>query len=281
MLTAENFVTIRGRRLDLDDLVDKRLHDENYLQELRERVKSAQPFQHCVEDGWFNPILLELVLEEFDDKADPAWRVISDKYQTTRRWVVGSNLGPASQLYFSIVNAGWFVRMLSFITGVDQLVVDSQLHSGGLHETKPGGRFGIHRDFDRHVHTGLHNEMVLITYLNKQWQPEWNGALELWDPTASQKVSSIEPEFGRTIIMLHGKSSFHGHPNPLTPPEGVVRRSLAAYFYTNRFAERDRAARASSKFLFLTSSDRARRIGRAIMPPILWDLISSESKFRK
>lgn len=278
MLTAESFVTIRGRRLDLNDLVDKRLHDQHYLQDLRERVLFAQPFQHCVEDGWFNPTLLELVLEEFENKVDPAWRAFNDEYQDTRRWVVGSDLGPASQLYFSIVNSGWFARMLSFVTGVDELVVDVQLYGGGLHETKPGGRFGIHRDFDRHIRTGLHNEMVMITYLNKHWQPEWNGALELWDPTASQKVTSVEPEFGRTILMLHGDSSFHGHPTPLTPPEGVVRRSLATYYYSNRSAEIDRQARKSSQFLFLSTPHRIREIGRAVMPPILWKLISSTLK---
>jgi len=270
MSTTDSFVTIRGRRIDLDDLVDKRLSDETYLQNLRERIQSADPFQHFVEDGWFNPVLLELVLEEFEDKP---WKAFTDKYQDTRRWPVGSKLGPASQLYFSIVNAGWFVRMLSGLTGVEDLVVDVQLYGGGLHETRPGGMFGIHRDFDRHVRTGLNNEMVMITYLNKDWQPEWHGALELWDPTATRKITSVEPQFGRTILMRHGKSSYHGHPQALTTPEGVVRRSLATYFYTNRFAETDREARESSQFLFWTGADRVRRFGKAVMPPILWDLI--------
>lgn len=274
MLTGDSFVTIRGRRLDLDALVDKRLQDENYLLNLRERLSSAQPFKHFVEDGWFNSILLEMVLEEFEHKSDPAWRAFTDEYQDTRRWVVGSSLGPASQLYFSLVNSGWFTRMLSFVTGVEDLVVDVQLYGGGLHETKPNGRFGIHRDFDRHMRTGLHNEMVMITYLNKEWQPEWNGALELWDPSASKKVTSVEPEFGRTILMLHGESSFHGHPTPLTPPEGVLRRSLAVYYYSNRSAEIDRKARKSSQFLFLSAVDRTREIGRALMPPILWKLLA-------
>lgn len=277
-MLAESFVTIRGRRLDLDDLVDKRLYDENYLQGLRERLLSAKPFQHCVEDGWFNPILLELVYEEFENKEDPAWRAFTDKYQDTRRWVVGSKLGPASQLYFSLVNSGWFARMLSYITNVDELVVDVQLYGGGLHETKPGGHFGIHRDFDRHIRTGLHNEMVMITYLNKHWQPEWNGALELWDPTASKKVTSVEPEFGRTILMLHGNSSFHGHPGALTPPEGVVRRSLATYYYSNRFAEADRKARKSSQFLFFSKLDRMVGIGRAVIPPGLRKVLSRALK---
>jgi hypothetical protein len=281
MSMTDNFVNIRGRRLDLDDLVDKRLRDEAYLLTLRDRIRNAHPFPHFVEEGWFNPVLLELVLEEFEDREDPSWKPVIDKYQDTHRSAVGKDLGPASQLYFSIVNAGWFVRMLSVLTGIDDLIVDVHLYGGGLHETRPGGMFGIHRDFDRNVRTGLHNEMVFITYLNKNWQPEWNGALELWDPTASKKVTSVEPEFGRSIMMRHGKTSFHGHPIPLTPPPGVVRRSLATYFYTNRFASIDREARESSLFLFWSTGDRVRRFGKAITPPILWDLISGSKRHER
>ncbi len=100
------------------------------------------------------------------------------------------------------------MQTLSLLTEVDELLVDTHLYGGGLHEIKPGGRFGIHRDFDRHIRSGLHNEMVMITYLNKSWQPEWNGALELWDPTATRCVTSVEPEFGRTILMRHGPVAF-------------------------------------------------------------------------
>ncbi len=273
MLGSDDFVTIRGKRLGLNELVDPRLYDEAYLLNLRNRLQSAQPFQHLIENNWFNPVLLELILEEFELNNASAWRSVTNKNQNTQRSVLGSSLGPASQIYFGLVNSGWFVQVLSLLTEVDELLVDAHLYGGGLHETKPGGRFGIHRDFDRHLRSGLHNEMVMITYLNKYWLPEWGGALELWDATATQRVTSVEPEFGRTILMRHGRNSFHGHPHPLTPPEGVKRRSLASYYYSNRFAKIDREARQNSLFLFMSKSDRARRIGKAVMPPILWDVI--------
>ncbi|MES2673436.1 MAG: 2OG-Fe(II) oxygenase [Pseudomonadota bacterium] len=275
MQSVGSFISIRDKQLDLNNLVDARLYNEIYLLDLRQRIKTAQPFQHIVEDGWFNPQLLELVLEEFD-LSDPTalWRSVSDKNQSTRRSLVNATLGPASQIYFNLVNSGWFVQVLSFLTGVDDLLVDAHLYGGGLHETKAGGRFGIHRDFDRHVRSGLHNEMVMITYLNKSWQSEWNGALELWDATKTRCVTSIAPEFGRTILMRHGPNSFHGHPQPLTPPEGVTRRSLASYYYSNHFAKIDREGRHNSLFLFMSNSDRARHVSKAIMPPMLWEVIS-------
>lgn len=278
-MNDDNFVSIRGRRLHLDELVDRRLFDPAYLQTLRDQMQTVEPFPHLSADGWFNPLLLEMVLEEFESNGAPDWKTVANnKYERTQRSVPGSDMGPASQLYFGVVNSGWFVRLLTQVTGVDDLVVDSQLYSGGLHETKPGGHFGIHRDFDRHERTGLNNEMVMITYLNKNWQPEWGGALELWDKTATQRVAAVEPEFGRTILMRHLDISYHGHPHPLVPPEGVKRRSVASYYYSNRYAELDREARVSSKFLFEDGSDKARRWGRLLTPPIVWDWLAKRAR---
>ncbi len=57
--------------------------------------------------------------------------------------------------------------------------------------------------------------MVFITYLNKAWQPEWHGALELWDAESKACVKKVEPEFGRSVLMCNGHRNFHGHPTPL------------------------------------------------------------------
>jgi hypothetical protein len=279
LLTDEvDHVCIRGRRLNLNELVNPRLHEADHLTGLTTRVQAAAPFPHLTVDAWFNPALLELVLEEFESEGAPAFKAVTGRHESTQRAIPGSNMGPASQLYFGIVNSGWFVRILSQLTGVEDLLVDTQLYGGGLHETRPGGRFGVHRDFDRHLRTGLTNEMVLITYLNKDWKPEWGGALELWDKTATQRVAAVEPEFGRTILMCHGQNSFHGHPHPLQPPEGVKRRSLASYYYSNRYAAIDRKARRTSLFMFETNSDLLRRVGKAVTPPVLWDVIAKLSR---
>ena len=273
MSNPEDFVLIRGRRLNLAELVDGRLRDPAYVKELRERLRSAAPFPHLLVEGWFHPTLLELMHEEFDESHGPPMKALVGRQESTRRTRPASNLGPASQLYFDIVNSGWFARFLSELIGVDHLIVDTELFGGGLHETRKGGWFSVHCDFDRHKRTGLNNMMVMITYLNKAWQPEWSGALELWDHDGKNRVSSIEPEFGRTFLMPHSDHSYHGHPHPLNPPEGVVRRSVATYYYANPFARIDRSQRRSSRFLFRGIPDRIQQFGNAITPPVLWNLI--------
>ena len=69
-------------------------------------------------------------------------------------------------------------------------------------------------------------------YLNKDWQEEWGGKLELWDPEMKGCVESILPVFNRCVIFNTDPDSYHGHPDPMTCPEGHFRRSIALYYYT-------------------------------------------------
>jgi len=268
---AHDHISIRGRRLAFEDLVDSRLADPHYLAGLRMQLASAKPFPHLVVSDWFNPTLLELVHEEFDLYPDADLKPVHTKREQTYR-SQGIRFGPAATLYFSIVNAGWFVEMLSTVTGIAALLPDPHLHGGGLHESREGGRFQIHRDFDRHPLTGLCNEMVLLTYLNKQWDPAWQGALELWDVDSSQCVKTIQPEFGRTLLLPNTLTSFHGHLASLTPPAGRTRRSLGAYYYSNRLPLSEQGHRPTV-FLAHDRVDHLQLVLKNLTPPILWQAI--------
>ena len=272
--TSADTVSIRGRTLALADLVDPKLFDPQYLETLRDRVAHAQPFRHLSEVGWFNPVLLELAGEEFGVLSSPEWTEWSSRHQKIFRSPPKLPLGPACTLYFSIANAGWFLDLLAHVMQAPHLVADAQLHAGGLHESRNGGRFGIHRDFDRHQHTGLNNEMAMMTYLNKDWNPAWGGALELWDKHQKHSVASIQPDFNRVVVLCHGPESFHGHPEPMALPEGRVRRSLSTYYYSShiRAAEVNTAPR-STQFLIVKPQERAREMARSLAPPILWDAL--------
>jgi len=268
-----DFLVIRGRRLALAELVDARLLDATYRIELRQQLRAAQPFEHLVVDNWFNPELLRLVREEFDLYPFRDERDVDRKYENTVRSPRNPVLGPAGQAYFSIVNSGWFTQLLSFVTQVHELIADPSLHNGGLHESRRGGKFGIHRDFERSTCSGLKNEMVLLTYLNEGWDPAWNGALELWDAQRERCIRKVEPVLGRSILMRNGPVNFHGHPTALALPEGQVRRSLATYYYTNTLADDRLRKRTDSIYLFVEGSDRLRHWARQVTPPFIWEAL--------
>ncbi|RYF35369.1 MAG: 2OG-Fe(II) oxygenase [Comamonadaceae bacterium] len=268
-----NAVTIRGVRLPLAELVNQKLFEPESRQKLREALTAAKPFPHLVVEGIFHPDLLRLITEEFEDHSQTAWLDVKSRYESFRRSVMGTRLGPASQIYFDIVNSGWFLEWVASITGVPYLLSDPQLYGGGLHESRTGASFAIHRDFNRHSTTGLKNEMVFITYLNKGWQPEWGSALELWDKRQKACVTRVQPEFGRSIFMLHGPASFHGHTDPLNAPDGRPRRSVAAYFYSSPEAGKPSRDKLNTIFMNRHPIDRMLAVARVCTPPIIWSAV--------
>ena len=268
-----DLVRIRGIDLPLDELVNFELFESTVCSSLRERLLHALPFPHLVLDQVFNAALLNLVWEEFDHFADDDWKTHADSYKNTSRSMMGAKLGPASQLYFDVVNSGWFTEWISSITNVPYLLPDPKLLGGGLHESKTGGRFAVHSDFRYHRILGLQNEMVFITYLNKDWRPEWNGALELWDRKRKKCEISIQPEFGRSVLMLHSSVSFHGHPTPLSMPNGKTRRSIAAYYYTSPYMDEPSEYEAGSNFLLTGRLHKLKTVTKMLTPPLLWSAV--------
>lgn len=270
IVSDETHVCIRGVRLRLDDLIDERqLSRENALRQ-HEILKNAAPFEHAVFKDLFNDRLLELIREEFDLVSDKPLGKVVTSYEDTRRSQPGARLGPAAQLYFWLVNSAKVTDFLGAVSGVADLIPDPRLLGGGLHETRNGGRFAVHRDFETHFTNGLSNAMVFITYLNKDWSPSFNGSLELWDADRGRCVTAVAPEFGVSLMLCHGPRSYHGYDRPLNMPDGRTRRSVANYFYTNLGTPAERPDDKISKFLFRRKVDVAVRALRPFVPPILW-----------
>ncbi|VTU36825.1 putative proline hydroxylase [Variovorax sp. PBL-H6] len=265
-----DFVSIRGVQLPRAELVDRALFSPAQRDRLRNALMAASPFPHLVLENLFNPALLDLAAEEFDAQPGTSWSEVKSRYESTRRSVLGPSLGPATQLYFDTIHSGWFIDWLSSLTGVPYLLADPKLFGGGLHESRTGATFAVHRDFNRHRHLGLKNEMVFITYLNKGWNPDWGSGLELWDKKHDRCVTTVQPEFGRTILLPHGPISYHGHTKPLQAPDGRPRRSVAAYYYSSPLAGKQHGDESASVFMKTHRVDRAKAVARMITPPVVW-----------
>jgi Rps23 Pro-64 3,4-dihydroxylase Tpa1-like proline 4-hydroxylase len=278
---TSDFVVIRGVRIDLDKVINPSFFDPKRIAAAREAFQTAEVFPHIVFDDLFDQNLLDLVYEEFDLTREHDFRLVKGEHEECYRSHPQPKLGAATQLYFSHVNSGRFLDLLSEITGVLNLIPDPHFYGGGLHETRTGGRFELHVDFNLHHRTMLDNEMVLITYLNRNWAPEYGGALELWNAEERRCFAEIQPECGRTVLFRHGLKSVHGHPQPLRAPDGRPRRSVASYYFTNRRAKHSSVKRYSSLFFPNGETDRLRlanEFGRYILPvSILRPIISASA----
>jgi hypothetical protein len=199
--------------------------------------RRASPFPHLVMDHLFPAPMLQVMAKEFDAAVSSDWREYHGGLQRKRGTPPGGHLPPAVQDYFNVVYSGPFIRLLSRITGIDDLIPDPALYGGGMHEVDAGGSFEIHMDFATHPRTRLTNRLALITYFNETWTSEDGGALELWELEPPRCAATVLPHFGRTVIMEQSARAAHGHPKPIR--EGRQRRSTVAYFYSNGLGTRD------------------------------------------
>lgn len=231
-----------------DPVFDRTWFTRARIAELRARFAAAEPFPHLVLDHLFNQALLDLVVGEFEQMGLGDWVRYDSPDEVKRGTRPAAALGPAAQAYFDAIHRAAFLGFLSEVTGIAGLIPDPTLKGGGLHEVPSGGRFGVHIDFEKHPVTLLDNRLVMITYLNKDWDPAWGGGLQLWSAAENRCVKSVEPVFGRTILFAHSSTSLHGHPEPIQAPAGRARRSIAAYFYTNGRPDGDTQGRLTTRF---------------------------------
>lgn len=239
--------------------------------------QSNTPFPHIRLDNVFPENVLEDVVAEFPDISSEAWNY---KRVDENEIKMASNIeafwSEKTVEFLRYLNSQEFLRFLTAITGIQNLIPDPDYFGGGLHQIVKGGRLQIHADFNKHPKNNLDRRINVLIYLNKNWQDEWNGALELWDTSMDHCVQKISPLFNRMVIFSTTSNSFHGHPDFLKTPEGVYRRSIALYYYTNGRPEEESNAAHSTLFKQRPVEEkntrqyllRLKRIAGLFIPPI-------------
>lgn len=192
----------------------------------------AEPFAHAVMDDFLPVEMTEALLAHFP--ADP--RAHDKVYEkgyggTHKRQISPYDCDAYLRSAFAFFNSAQFIRFIEGITNIQGLIPDPYFSGGGLHETSSGGLLGIHADFQVNEGLQLFRRVNVLIYLNKDWQDAYGGKLELWDKAMTQKVVDVAPIFNRCVIFNTDADSFHGHPDPLTTPADITRKSIALYYY--------------------------------------------------
>lgn len=191
---------------------------------------AATPFPHAVFDGLLPESMLQAVLDEYPDPDDMSTQfdTFHERKSAESKW---DHFGPAMRRAVAELNSGTFLSCLETLTGIPHLVADAQLHGGGMHQIRTGGRLDVHADFTLHPN-GLDRRLNVIVYLNHDWDDAWGGDLQLWTRDQRAVEKRVSPQFGRMVVFGTGADTFHGHPEPLATPPEVTRRSIAFYYYT-------------------------------------------------
>lgn len=88
--------------------------------------------------------------------------------------------------------------------------------------------------------------------------------------------AKILPVFNRFMVFGTTDITYHGHPDPLQCPEGVTRKSLALYYFSNGRPAEEVSGQHSTLFHARTAQDfkptfkqRMRSVAKDLLPPIV------------
>lgn len=211
---------------------------QNDAANLARRFANAQPFRHVVIENFFDAAFAQSLLAEFP--AFERGNSIGDDGREGGKSTVEriKALGPAFRVLDAAIQFPEFLRLVSAICGIDDLLYDPFYLGGGTHENRHGQALQAHVDFNYHPSERWHRRLNLIVYLNPEWEEAWGGNLELWrDPYQdADPVTRIAPAMNRCVIFETTETSWHGFDKIVLPPEqaDISRKSLALYFYSRQ-----------------------------------------------
>lgn len=210
------------------------------VHELAEVFQSSAPFPHVVIPDFLAPDVAEAASDSFPDPTvshtGVRWFVYDNPIEAK---FLASDVGSFPSVHQDIFRALQdpdFVKLMAALTGIPELEVDPHVHGGGLHFHPAGGKLDMHLDYSIHPITGKERRVNIILYLNKDWDPAWGGALDLYASDASGRMTGagpaarVTPRFNTAAIFRTSDSSWHGLPDPITCPPHEGRRSLAIYY---------------------------------------------------
>ncbi len=199
--------------------------------EIGERFRTAEPFPHVVIDGLLPDEVLKAVIAEFPSIEEMSVRR-HDAQQVklaNKNWEL---VGPVTKLVLSEFRSGMWLDFLSQISGVQNLLADPYMEPDFQHQIEAGGYLRLHYDELHHTRIRMFRRLAFVMYLNEDWDPSWGGQLELWDEDVKHCVQRVDPIANRVVVFLTTQRSWHGHPDPLTCPPGVTRKSFALWYWT-------------------------------------------------
>lgn len=207
---------------------------EQILKERKEEYQNNKPFPHVVIDNFLPVDVAEEILRDFPSPQAVEWKRYDARNEVKLEFSdIGEQPDSIQRLIYEL-NSHRFLLFLQRLSGIQEpLISDPYLEGGGLHQIESGGFLNIHIDFNKHKLTKLDRRINLLLYFNKNWKDEYNGHLELWNQDVTACEKKIAPIFNRCVIFNTTDFSYHGHPEPLRTPNGVTRKSIALYYYSN------------------------------------------------
>ncbi|HEX7857249.1 MAG TPA: 2OG-Fe(II) oxygenase [Sphingobium sp.] len=197
-----------------------------------DRFKNADPFPYVIIDDFCHAEPLDALTAQIPSPEDGNINKSRDYVFAKNKFEKSNFRGlgePFEEIYTDLMSD-------RFKTVLQQIVdapvwVDPEFHGGGIHQGGEGSFLDMHVDFSHHpMNPGWFRDLNILLYLNKGWEPDHGGKLNLRHKHTGA-ATSVEPLFNRCVIMHTRDFTLHGY-NKLNFPKGVYRRSIATYAYS-------------------------------------------------
>ena len=101
------------------------------------------------------------------------------------------------------------LRIVSEITGIDDMHPDDHLYAGGISLMAKDNYLNPHLDNSHDKDRDLYRVLNLLYYVTPEWDQSAGGNLELWDDGPKGKPREFVSKFNRLVIMATLKHSWH------------------------------------------------------------------------
>ena len=257
--------------------------------EFSQRYADAKPFPSIMIDDFLPPELADKMLAHFGPRKTIGG--LNESYDRAQERLKSSyhpdTLDDFARTVFYAFNSRPFIKVVENITGIKGLIPDPYYAGAGFHEIQNGGHLSIHADFNHHKLMNLERRVNILIYLNKDWQEEFGGQIELWDTEMTRAIQSHDPTFNRCVIFNTTSDSMHGNPRTVNNPAGVSRKSIALYYYTSTWDDLKRSH--TTQFQVRPGSEdktdwkiKIRELSQDLLPPVMHrNLVKMKSVIRR
>ncbi len=199
------------------------------LDSLRKQFENAEPFENIIIPNFLNEQYADLLHQQFPHNFTD-WHKYNNPIEVKYAYDDIINLPIDIKKLFYLLSTDEITKCFAELSGIDNIEYDPYLNGAGLHAHPKNGRLNMHLDYEKHPYTNKQRRLNVILYLSKEWNEEWNGHTELWDKNMTECKVKSPVKFNTAFIFKTNNISWHGLPEKITCPKGVMRKSIAYYY---------------------------------------------------
>jgi len=212
------------------EILNPKLHTNEYLEKLKNRFDNAPSFRHICIDNFLLPPFADELFQQFPSihEMKKRYHGINEKKSEESDF---SRLHSSFRTLRANLSSKSFISWLGKLTGIDNLTIPADFRGAGVYQGGNGSFLDTHIDFSIHPTLNLQRRINVLLFFNKNWQENWGGYLEFWNETVTECVGRFSPIFNRCVIFECSDISYHGYDR-ITAPKDVFRKSFYLYCYT-------------------------------------------------